>query len=343
METKERYALNGAIDADSRAARARAATAFAMSELRVAHAAMVAQDIRMFELVDPDGRELPAFEAGSHISVLTPAGVPRQYSLCNAPSERHRYLIAVKREAQGRGGSASMVDSLAEGDALPVSAPRNAFPLAPGAAHYLFIAGGIGITPIRSMIAFLETQSTAPYTLYYCTRTPAQTAFLDEFQPGLRRGKLVVHHDEGEPERAMDLWPVLEQPGRRQLYCCGPRPLMQAVRDMTGHWPASSVHFEDFAGEPPPARPDDKAFEVRLASSDRVIGVAADQTILQALRDAGLHVPSSCESGTCGSCRTRLLGGCADHRDFVLTADEKERDIMVCVSRAQTEELLLDL
>jgi phthalate 4,5-dioxygenase reductase subunit len=205
----------------------------------------------------------------------------------------------------------------------------------------VFIAGGIGITPIMAMIAALEADG-APWKLWYLTRSPAHTAFREELRSF--GGKVVIHHDGGDPARSFDLWPVLDQPKGRHVHCCGPRGLMQAVRDMTGHWPASAVHFEDF-GTAAATRPDDLPFRVRLAGSGRVVAVPAGTTMLEALRGAGLALPSSCETGTCGTCRTRLASGTADHRDLVLMEHEKAGFVMPCVSRAAPgcDELVLAL
>jgi phthalate 4,5-dioxygenase reductase subunit len=310
--------------------------------LRVNNVARVARDIQQFELVDADGGELPEFTAGAHILIQAPNGMTRRYSLSNPPEDRERYVIAVKREANGRGGSISMVDELKPGDIAHVSLPRNEFELREGAASYLFIAGGIGITPIRSMIHHLREAGSAPFKLYYLTREPEMTAYRDEFGAPEFRGKVVIHHDHGDPDRSLDLWPVLEKP-KGHVYCCGPKALMDAVRDMTGHWSTSAVHFEDF-GAGKTVRPvDDKPFTVKLADTGEAIDVAANVSILEALRAKGHRVPSSCESGTCGSCRLPLVAGEPDHRDFVLSDAERLREIIVCVSRAYTPELTIGL
>jgi phthalate 4,5-dioxygenase reductase subunit len=311
----------------------------AMTPLQVARAELAAEDIRLFELRHPDGAELPEFTAGAHVSVLTPDGHVRKYSLCNDPDERDRYLIAVKRETAGRGGSASMFDKVAAGDSLPVSAPSNDFPLQPSPAGYTLIAGGIGITPILAMARHLKSTG-GRFKLYYLTRSRQTTAFYDELSGPQFRGIVTIHHDGGDPDNALDLWPVLEKP-RGHVYCCGPRGLMQAVRDMTGHWSSAAVHFEAFQ-EPEKSTKDDHAFKVTLKSSGETIEVPVGTTILEALRAAGHTVPSSCESGTCGSCKTRLVSGDVDHRDLVLTDQEKSSHIMVCVSRARTGNLVID-
>jgi phthalate 4,5-dioxygenase reductase subunit len=310
----------------------------AMIARRVTRAERIAEDIHLFELRDPAGADLPEFSAGSHVSVRVPNGLIRKYSLCNDPAERDRYVIAVKREAAGRGGSESLIRDVAPGGEVPVSAPANNFALTRSAGGYTFVAGGIGITPIMAMLRQLAA-SGGRFRLYYCTRTPAATAFREELSAPEFRGKVTLHHDGGDVAKALDLWPVVEKP-QGHLYCCGPRGLMQAVRDMTGHWSPSAVHFEAFTEAE--ARPDDRPFRVRLARSGASVEVPVGVTILEALRASGLDVPSSCESGTCGTCRTRLLAGEADHRDLVLADDERGRNIMICVSRARSDELVID-
>jgi phthalate 4,5-dioxygenase reductase subunit len=312
-----------------------------MMRLRVARADMVADDIRAFDLVRVDGGELPEFTAGAHVAVRVPNGGLRKYSLCNDPAERDRYVIAVKREVPGTGGSRSMVDEAKVDDEFLVSPPRNNFALVKSPAGYLFIAGGIGITPIMSMVRHLAGGGTARFKLVYCTRTIEGTPFRDELAAPALRGKVTIHHDGGDLSHAYDLWPLLEQPKGQHLYCCGPRRMMEAVRDMTGHWPVSAVHFEAFT-EPARQQPDDRPFTVRLARSDATVAVPVGVTILEALRAAGHQVPSSCESGSCGTCRTALISGEVDHRDLVLAEHERHNTIMVCVSRAKSDELVID-
>jgi phthalate 4,5-dioxygenase reductase component len=312
-----------------------------MMPLRIAHSEQIAQDIHLFELVKPGGSELPEFTAGAHLTVRVPNGLLRKYSLCNDPAERDRYVMGVRREAEGRGGSVSLIEEAKVGDELLVAPPRNDFKLVRSAAGYIFIAGGIGITPIMSMIRHLKSTGGGRFKLYYLTRSPEMTAFREELSGPEFRGQVTIHHDHGDPEKSFDLWPIFEQPKGQQIYCCGPRALMEAVKDMTGHWSSSAVHFEAF-NEPPRATAEDKPFKVRLASSGDVIEVPVGVTILEALRAHGVQVPSSCESGTCDTCRTKLLDGEADHRDLVLAEHEKEDFIMVCVSRARSEEIGID-
>lgn len=310
--------------------------------LRVVRKSRLARDIWGFDLREPSGAALPAFTAGSHLTLELPGGLRRNYSLCGDPADTRVYQIAVKREAAGRGGSVRLVDQVQEGDLVAVSAPRNNFPLHPRAASHLFIAGGIGITPILSMMRQLAGGGSTAFQLIYCTRDAEHTAFQEVLAAPPFSGQVRIHHDHGDPAQAFDFWPLLETPGKGHVYCCGPRGLMDAVADMSGHWPTGAIHFERFGIDTSTLAPD-TAFQVRLQRSGACLQVPVGQTLLDALRGAGHRVPSSCESGTCGSCRTGLLAGEADHRDLVLNEDERASQIMVCVSRARSAELVLDL
>ena len=317
-------------------------TSPSLTPLHVARRTEIARGIHAFELRNTDGAPLPAFTPGAHVTVRTPGGLLRKYSLCNDPCERDRYVIAVKREPAGRGGSASLVDDCAADSMLPCSAPHNDFMLTDNARELVFIAGGIGITPIVSMVRHVRSSGGPPFSLYYLTRSPEETAFRDELTAEGNGMRMVIHHYDGDPERAFHLWPLFERARPAHVYACGPRGLLEAIRDMTGHWSATSIHVESFADAGTLAVADDHPFRVRLARSGEIIDVGARQSILDALRDHGLEVPSSCESGTCGTCRTRLIGGEADHRDLVLTDAEHADTIMVCVSRARSPEIVID-
>ena len=311
--------------------------------LTVRQKSEIADGVFLFELRSPTGAELPPFTPGSHITVTAPSGQKRRYSLCNDPAERDRYLIAVKREASGRGGSLSFTKDIRDGDQITIEPPANEFEMSASEPRsFIFIAGGIGITPIRSMIRHCIGHGKQNFKLYYFTRTPEAMAFREEFSAGELAGNVILHHDNGEPGQAYDLWPVLEEQRGAHLYCCGPRCLMDSVRDMTGHWPDSAVHFEDFVGASAP-RADDKPFEVSLAKSGKRYEVAAAVSILDTLRQHGHVLASSCESGTCGTCRTRFTEGDPDHRDLVLSDKEKRSEIMICVSRAKSPTLTLDI
>lgn len=312
-----------------------------MPLLRVARADRIARDIHRYEFRDPGGKALAPFTAGAHVAVTAPNATVRKYSLCNDPAEVERYVIAVKRDAAGHGGSVSLVDGTRVDDLVEVSAPANAFELDPKAASFLLIAGGIGITPIMAMVRQLSREQ-RPFRLVYMTRSREDAPFLDELRAADVAGLVTTHHDEGDPARMYDLWPLLEKPTRAHIYACGPRALLESVRDMTGHWPASAVHFESFLDAQAQARPEDTPFTAVLACSGARVEVAPGCSILEAMRKQGFDAPSSCESGTCGTCKTRLLAGEADHRDLVLTDDEKAGWIMICVSRALSPEITLE-
>lgn len=329
-----------------------------MVPLLVARCTARAAGIVEFELVAPDDAPLPRHGAGAHLPVQAPNGMRRNYSIVNPPPTPARsgpahYLIAVKREPDGvgRGGSASMVDQLSEGSTLMVGAPVDGFPLVDDARALILIAGGIGITPILCMARTLlqwqdaGARAAVPFQLHYLARDAATAAYADEVAAmGAMESQAQVHFDGGDPAQGFDLWPVLEAPrSGTHVYCCGPKGLMDAVRDMTGHWNPSTIHFESFGvGDVTQFEPN-QAFQVRLARSGDFISVATDESILDALRKHGHHVQSSCESGTCGTCRTVYLEGDVEHRDMVLADQEKAEQLMVCVSRARGGELVLDL
>src|SRR5690242_4581934 len=309
--------------------------------LRVTGNDRIADGINLLEFSEPDGKQLPEFSAGARIAVRVPNGLLRKYSLCNDPAERDRYQIAVKRERDGRGGSCSLIDEVKAGDELRVTAPVNDFGLPPRAQDFLFIAGGIGVTPIMAMIRQVIAERKR-FRLFYCSRSPETTAFRDELSALEFKDKVVIHYDEGDTSRSLDLRPILaERKNREHLYCCGPRPLMEAVRAMTDHWSPTAVHFEAFS-EAETHKADDKPFKVKLARTGEVLEVSTSRTILEILRDHGLDVPSSCETRICGTCRTKLIAGEPDHRDLVLAEHERKDTIMICVSRARGEEITID-
>jgi phthalate 4,5-dioxygenase reductase component len=311
-------------------------------KLRLTRAEEIARDIHLFEFRDPHGGALPAFDAGAHVTIRVPNGLLRKFSLCNDPAERDRYVVAVKREATGKGGSISLIDDAKIGMHLTASAPVNDFALARNAQHFVFVAGGIGITPILAMVRTLRKIEGKQFKLYYCTRSPEFTAFRDELSVPELASSVTIHHDDGDPARALDLRPLIsERRNRAHLYCCGPLGLMHAVRDMTSAWTPTSVHMEAFS-EPERVKADDHPFTVRLAKSGETITVPVGTTILEAMRAAGHEVPSSCETGTCGTCRVKLLSGDVDHRDLFLPEQERASNIMICVSRARSDEIVID-
>ncbi len=192
------------------------------------------------------------------------------------------------------------------------------------------------------MVRHLQARGERPYHLHYLCRSEESAAFRAELGVAPFAAHVSIHYDGGDSARAFDLWPILEKPSKAHVYCCGPRPLLEAVRDMTGHWTPARIHFESFVDAAAARRPEDRAFTVRLARSGDSFEVAPGVSILEAARARGHEIPSSCESGTCGTCKTRRLEGDPDHRDLVLTEDEKSEFIMVCVSRAKSPLLVID-
>lgn len=307
---------------------------------------MEATGICSYELVSADGSDLPAFSAGAHIDVRLPDGLTRQYSLCNDPAEVHRYVIGVLNEPNSRGGSRAMHEAVEEGDTLTIGAPRNNFALEPDADHSILLAGGIGITPILCMAQRLTTLGSS-FELHYAARSRARMAFHDRIVESPFRRQTTFHLDDGPAAQKMDLAQLLAGPASgRHLYVCGPKGFMDAVLAAArlGGWAESRLHFEFFAGESS-GLPSDRAFEVQLASSGRVIEVAADHTVLKALALAGVEIPASCEQGVCGTCLTRVLHGQPDHRDFYLTKQEHVSNqlFLPCCSRSKSARLVLDL
>ena len=311
--------------------------------------------INAYELVDPDGGDLPPFTPGAHVDLYFRDGRVRQYSLCNDPAERHRYVIAVLRVADGRGGSKAIFDVVHIGRILALSRPRNHFPLIEDAARYLFIAGGIGITPIMSMLYRLRDIG-SDFILHFCTRSPEVTTFRDELADWVADGRAIVHHDDGDPAKGLDIQALLEthEPGT-QLYYSGPTGMMRAAVKASEHWPKGSVHFEYFAPpDEPRAVPSDimaaddgdaigVGFQIKLAKSGAIYDVPNDKSIVEVLRENGVEVRTSCEAGICRTCATTFLDGTPDHKDYILEDDEKENTILICCSRSETPTLVLDL
>ena len=313
--------------------------------LRIRSIAYLTEDINAFELVDPNGRDLPRFQAGAHIAVRIGTTVWRDYSLWNDPAERRRYCIAVLREKEGQ-GSRHLHDAIRVGDIAEVSWPRNNFPLASEAQHHLLLAGGIGITPAMAMITELKRRG-ASFHLHYCTRAPDKTAFRDELELLAAMGKVSFHFDGGDPANGLDIAALLQEPTPgTHVYYCGPAGMMKAAAAASAHWPPGTVHCEYFTGPgalPPAALPDDRAFRVRLAKSGGEYLVPVGETILDTLRRNGVKSAASCELGYCGTCLTRYLSGEPDHRDQILREEDRSRFLLTCCSRARSDVLELDL
>jgi vanillate monooxygenase ferredoxin subunit len=315
-------------------------------QVRVARKTPEAQDIVTLELVPVDAQTLPAFSAGSHVDVHLPGAIIRQYSLCNDPQETHRYQIGVLRDAVSRGGSAAVHDQVQEGDVLTISAPRNHFALVPDAHRHLLLAGGIGVTPLLCMAERLA-HTGADFEMHYATRSPQRTAFRGRIAARPYAASVHLHHDDGDAAQKLNLSALLAtpQPGTH-VYVCGPRGFMDAALGTarSAGWPEAQLHYEFFGAEV--ARSDsDAGFEIQLASSGRVIMVPRDQTVVQALAEAGVDIMVSCEQGVCGTCLTRVLEGVPDHKDSYLTPQEQAANdqFTPCCSRSKSPRLVLEL
>lgn len=314
--------------------------------VRVARRRDEADGIASFEFVSADGRALPAFEAGAHIDVHVPGGLVRQYSLCNAPSARGVYQIAVLRDPASRGGSTAMHDAVHEGALIDIGVPRNHFPIVGGDASHLLLAGGIGVTPLLCMAEQLASAG-APFSFHYCARSRSRAAFVERIAGAPWAAHAHFHFDDDERSR-LDLKTLLANaPAGQHLYVCGPQGFIDAVlgEARAAGWPEARLHREYFGAAPVAGDNDDDSFEVELASTGKVVPVPCGVSVTQALLAVGVDVPVSCEQGICGTCITRVIDGEPDHRDLYLSPQEQARNdqFLPCCSRAKSRRLVLDL
>ena len=322
-----------------------------------------ADSINSFEMVDAEGKDLPEYSAGAHIDFHFHDGRIRQYSLCGDPSDRKRYLIAVLRDITGTGGSVDLYKRLHTQRDVFVGKPRNNFPIHKEADHHLMIAGGIGVTPMLTMIYELQKATVVPYhgspsptandnfTLHYCTKSLENTAFKPELADLIKRGRVVLHHDQGVPGNGLDIKELLKDyKTGTHLYYCGPPGFMGAVCSFSAHWPEDCVHYEYF-GAPSKAiktkadfvENEKGSFQVKIASTGDIYNVPNGKTIIEVLAENGIDIEMSCSSGLCKTCATKYLEGDVDHQDVVLTNKEKEEYMTPCVSRSKSDLLVLDL
>lgn len=304
-----------------------------------------AEGIFSYELAAADGAALPQFSAGAHIDVHIRPGLIRQYSLCNHPGERHRYVIAVLREPNSRGGSHAMHDAIHAGDVIRISEPRNHFPLVPAARTLLF-AGGIGITPILSMAERLSEMD-ADFALHYCCRSADRAAFLDRIADAAYADCAHFHCDDGDDSQRLALSATLGEPAPdKHLYVCGPTGFISYIVEgaKAKGWRGDAIHLEYFGAKPADLT-QQHAFSVQIASKGLVVDVPVDKSVVAVLAAHGISIPVSCEQGVCGTCLTRVLKGEPDHRDLYLTDEEKARNdqFTPCCSRSKSGMLVLDL
>ena len=308
-------------------------------DVRVTAVRVIAKDIKLFELQRLDGKALPAAEAGAHIGVHLPNNIVRQYSLLTPDSNPSVYSIGVKKDPQSTGGSVYMHDQLHEGDSVKIESPRNNFPLNESAASSLLIAGGIGITPIWCMVRRLETLR-KPWQLYYASRGRDDAVFLAELE---NKPNVTLHFDDEHNGNVLDVATIVNNsPADAHLYCCGPAPMLAAFESATESRPRENIHIEYFTAKEASAT--EGGFIVELARSKVKVFVPEGKSILYALRDAGLDMPSSCEEGVCGACEMRVLSGIPDHRDAILSEPERAANntMMICCSGCKSERLVLD-
>lgn len=309
------------------------------AEVHVVEMAHPAVDVAELTVALPDGAALPPWTPGAHIDLILGDDLVRQYSLCSSPGQSDRYTVAVLLTPDSRGGS-RRVHELAVGDTLRIRGPRNHFPLV-AAQRYIFVAGGIGITPMLPMISEAEATG-ADWRLFYGGRSRDSMAYADRLADFGDRVTLVPQDQAG----MLDLQAIVGTPDPHTLvYCCGPEPLLAAIEAVCGAaWPAGALHLERFAAKQFVIEGEDSSFELVLQRSGITVSVASDQSVFDAMRDAGVSVLGSCLEGVCGTCETGVLEGEVDHRDSVLDEDEQaENDcMMVCVSRCRGPRLVLD-
>jgi ferredoxin-NADP reductase len=308
--------------------------------LEVVAKTVVADDVATLTLASPDGARLRDWTPGAHVDLVLPNGTTRQYSLCGDRWDPFTYTVGVLREPAGRGGSAYVHDVLQPGHRVGVGGPRNNFPLVP-ADRYLFVAGGIGITPLLPMVQQAELLG-ADWQVLYGGRRRASMAFLDRLAPYGDRVRVVPQDEFG----LLDLPAFLGEPrADTRVYCCGPGPLLDAIGAACAGWPPHSLRTERFVADQLAAPARESAFAVELARSGRSVEVPPGVSVLEAVTGAGVEVLSSCRQGTCGTCETTVLAGRPDHRDSLLDDDERAAgDCMyVCVSRSLDDRLVLDL
>lgn len=307
--------------------------------LQVVAKNIVADGVCALILAHPDGYRLPDWAPGSHIDVILPGELVRQYSLCGDRWDPFHYRIAVLREPASRGGSTYVHDALAVGDVLPIGGPRNNFALVPS-AHYLFIAGGIGITPILPMLEQADLLGT-DWSMLYGGRTRSSMAFADQLADDTR--VMVRPQDE---YGLLDLDEALTAtPADTTVYCCGPAPLLDAVSAAADRHRPGRLRIERFVAAELPAPARTCGFDVHLARTGTTVTVAPDQSVLEAINAAGVPMLSSCRQGICGTCEADVLDGVPDHRDSLLTDTERAENscMFVCVSRSRSDTLVLDL
>jgi len=317
----------------------------ALLSLRVTAVRLEARDIISIEMASPAGDTLPPATAGAHIDVLMPNGIERSYSLINSGTKLKSYIIAVKREAESRGGSAYLCDTLRVGQTVDIKPPSNAFALTDNPAPAILIAGGIGITPILSMVRALAARGQS-WTLYYASKSSDDAAFVRDLEnlAQTSHGSVKLRLSDAPQADDFTIASILEKaPADSDIYCCGPARMLDALTSLGAQHNPDRIHTEYFAASADAAA---GGFEVVLARSEKTIHIPNDRTILETLVEMGMtHLPRSCMEGVCGTCETVVLEGIPDHRDNVLTARERRANnkMIICRSGCLSGRLVLDL
>jgi len=316
-----------------------------MMKVRIERIVDEALDIRSFRLVRSDGQPLDSYEPGAHVDLTGPTGVTRQYSLCSPPQDRRAYLVAVKKEAQSRGGSQALHEQVEEGMELEMGAPRNLFRLDPSASEHVLFAAGIGVTPLLSM-AYRLAESGQPYRLHYFARSPEYAAF-SELLATTFADHVQFHYGVEPADMDAALTQSLDQAGSAaHVYTCGPAPFMNKVVEVAARSRSEdAIHLEHFQADPAANAGPSGGFEVELSSSGVVLQVPANTSLVDVLQAHGCDIDTECREGICGTCIVEVLGGVPEHRDNCLSSKEKagNKQICACVSRALSARLVLDL
>lgn len=312
--------------------------------LKVAHRRIAARDIVAFDLESETGAPLPPFTAGAHVDVRTCEGLVRQYSICNAPSERLRYRLGILLDPQSRGGSRAIHEGFADGDIVEVGVPRNLFAIAHASRPALLFGGGIGITPVLAMAHEMQAAG-GRYELHYCVRDASRAAFMEELEEGELAPRSFIHFDDGPPQQRIDVFSIVSKADTdTDIYVCGPAGFIDHVLNEArrANWPEAQLHSESFSASTDLAG---ETFTLLAERSGRTFDIPAGKSPADVLLEAGIDVTVSCQQGICGACLHDVIEGIPDHRDLVQSEEEKasNKQIALCCSRSLTSVLRVDV
>ncbi|APB99427.1 iron-sulfur protein [Polynucleobacter asymbioticus] len=316
--------------------------------LKIKQIRQEASGIHSYELVSEDGKALPSFDAGSHIDLHLPSGSIRQYSLSNDPAETHRYVVGILRDEQGRGGSKEVHQALRAGDFLAVSRPRNHFHLDESAKKVILLAGGIGITPLKSMGHRLKSLG-IPFELHYCARAQENIAFPQDLQNLSDSGEIQFHLDDGIPGNGLNISEMIEDlESGAHLYYCGPAGFMKACAQAATKRSDIHVNCEHFKAPEKEAgqtevKSDVSELAIQIQSTGQKITLSRSESLIDVLAKLGVEVSTSCQSGLCGTCKTRYISGDVEHGDCILSDAEHTEYLTPCISHIKSGTLVLDL